>query len=66
MEEVTCPLCSEKVPKQAMRYHTTLDDLLLQVVLKDHPDWKEYDQAMVQQDAVVVLVKPERVYGRIR
>ena len=33
---------------------------------KDHPDWEEYDSAMVQQDAVVVLVKPERVYGLLR
>jgi len=33
---------------------------------KDHPDWEEYDRAMVEQDAVVVLVSPERVYGRIR
>ena len=33
---------------------------------KDHPDWEEYDQAMVKQDAVVVFVKPERVYGKLR
>ncbi len=33
---------------------------------KDHPDWEEYDQAMVKQDAVIVLVKPERVYGKLR
>ena len=33
---------------------------------KDHPDWEEYDGAMVEQDAVVVLVRPERVYGAIR
>ena len=32
----------------------------------DHPDWEEYDRAMVQQDAVIVLVSPERVYGMIR
>jgi hypothetical protein len=32
----------------------------------EHPDWKEYDQAMVQQDAVVVLVTPQRVYGQLR
>ena len=32
---------------------------------KDHPDWEEYDRAMVEQDAVVFLVPPERVYGRI-
>ena len=33
---------------------------------KDHPDWEEYDRAMVEQDAVVVLVSPERVYGLLR
>ena len=33
---------------------------------KDHPDWDEYDQAMVDQQAVVALVKPERVYGLLR
>ena len=32
----------------------------------DHPDWEEYDQAMRQQDAVVVLVRPQRVYGLLR
>ena len=32
----------------------------------DHPDWEEYDRAMVQQDAVIVLVDPQRVYGMIR
>jgi preprotein translocase subunit Sss1 len=32
----------------------------------DHPDWEEYDQAMVKQDAVIVLVEPQRVYGMIR
>ena len=33
---------------------------------QDHPDWEEYDQAMRQQDAVVVLVRPQRVYGLLR
>jgi PPOX class probable F420-dependent enzyme len=32
---------------------------------KDHPDWEEYDRAMVEQDAVVVFVPPQRVYGRV-
>ena len=32
----------------------------------DHPDWEEYDEAMVRQDGVIVLVEPERIYGRIR
>jgi PPOX class probable F420-dependent enzyme len=33
---------------------------------KDHPDWEEYDQAMRQQDAVAVLVRPQRIYGLLR
>ena len=32
----------------------------------DHPDWAEYGYSMVGQDAIVVLVRPERVYGLIR
>ena len=32
----------------------------------DHPDWDEYDVAMRRQDAVVVLVRPERIYGLLR
>lgn len=33
---------------------------------KEHPDWEEYDRAMRQQDAVIVLVRPEKVYGLVR
>ena len=33
---------------------------------RDHPNWEEYDRAMVEQDAVGVLVRPERVYGKLR
>ena len=32
----------------------------------EHPDWDEYDQAMIDQEAVIVLVSPERVYGLLR
>lgn len=32
----------------------------------EHPDWDEYDRAMVQQEAVVVMVRPQRVYGLLR
>ncbi len=32
----------------------------------EHPDWEEYDQAMIDQEAVIVLVTPERVYGLLR
>ena len=59
---------------QLKDYHNTTAEefrVLLREVFracgdKDHPDWEEYDQAMVKQDAVVVLVKPERVYGNLR
>lgn len=59
---------------QLLDYHNT-DAEELRVLLrevfracgdKDHPDWEEYDQAMVQQDAVTVFVRPERVYGMLR
>lgn len=32
----------------------------------EHPNWNEYDQVMQQQDAVVVLVRPDRIYGLLR
>lgn len=32
----------------------------------EHPDWDEYDQAMIDQEAVIVLVNPKRVYGLLR
>lgn len=33
---------------------------------QDHPNWEEYDQAMVRQDAVAVIVPPDRVYAKLR
>ena len=32
----------------------------------EHPNWDEFDQAMIDQKAVAVLVTPERVYGLLR
>ena len=31
-----------------------------------HSDWEEFDEAMVKQGAVIVLVHPNRVYGLLR
>ena len=31
-----------------------------------HPDWEEYDEAMIRQKAVIVTLKPVRVYGLLR
>ena len=30
---------------------------------KEHPDWEEYDRAMVEQRRLIVLVKPGRLFG---
>lgn len=29
----------------------------------EHPDWEEYDRAMVEDKRAVVVVVPERIYG---
>ena len=58
---------------QLIDYHNTDPEEVRQLLRdvfracgdSDHPDWAEYDQAMRQQDAVVVLVSPQRVYGRL-
>jgi len=31
-----------------------------------HPDWEEYDEAMIRQKAVIVSLIPVRVYGLLR
>ena len=31
-----------------------------------HPNWEEYDEAMVRQEAVIALVHPNKVYGLLR
>ena len=31
-----------------------------------HPNWEEYDEAMVKQDAVIVLVQPNTLYALLR
>lgn len=49
----------------AEEYRVLLRDVFRACGDKDHPDWEEYDRAMVQQDAVTVFVTPERVYGRL-
>jgi len=33
---------------------------------EDHPNWQEYDEAMVKERRVLLMVKPERFYGLVR
>ena len=30
---------------------------------KDHPDWEEFDQAMISDQRVAVIIEPEKIYG---
>ncbi|HEY8691756.1 MAG TPA: PPOX class F420-dependent oxidoreductase [Chloroflexota bacterium] len=33
---------------------------------EDHPNWQEYDEAMVRDQRVLLVVKPEKFYGMVR
>lgn len=45
---------------------TMLRDVYMACSDTPHPDWEEFDEAMVKQDAVIVLVKPNKIYGMLR
>ena len=51
---------------EAEKFRAMLRELFRACGDKDHPNWEEYDQAMRQQDAVAVLVRPQRIYGLLR
>ena len=42
----------------------TLRDVYKAAAGKDHPDWNEYDRAMVLDKRVTVIVIPSHIYGR--
>ena len=41
-----------------------LREVYLAAAGKEHPDWEEYDRAMVEQGRVAVLLRPDRVVGQ--
>jgi len=43
-----------------------LRDVYMSCSDSPHPDWKEYDDAMVNQKAVIVQVEPSKLYGLVR
>ena len=49
----------------AEQMRVMLRDVYMACGDKEHPDWVEYDLAMKRQRAVVVLVRPDRVYGQL-
>ncbi len=44
-------------------YRQTLRDVYRTASGEEHPDWEEYDQAMLEQRRSAVIVIPDRVYG---
>jgi PPOX class probable F420-dependent enzyme len=48
----------------ADEYRETLRDVYRTSAGVEHPNWPEYDQAMVDDRRFAVLVTPEHVYGR--
>ena len=44
-------------------YRETLRDVYRTASGEEHPNWEEYDQAMLDQLRSAVIVVPERVYG---
>ncbi len=50
----------------AERLRVMLREVYMACSDTEHPDWEEYDRAMVDQEAVIALVSPERVYGLLR
>ena len=60
-----CPGVGKFICKNCFDGRVELREVFRACGDKDHPDWEEYDEAMVKQDAVIVLVKPDRVYGKM-
>ena len=48
---------------EADELRQALRDVYRAVGRKEHPDWEEYDQAMLDDRRAAVVVIPERVYG---
>ncbi len=44
-------------------YRTALRDVYRTASGEDHPNWDEYDAAMLEQKRSAVIVVPQRVYG---
>jgi PPOX class probable F420-dependent enzyme len=54
-------LSSENTKAEELRI--ALRDVYRAAAGKEHPDWDDYDRAMVKDKRVVIIVAPERVYG---
>lgn len=48
----------------AEKLRLALRDVFRAAAGKEHPDWDEYDRAMAEQQRVVILLRPGRVFLR--
>ena len=48
----------------ADEYRETLREVYCAAAGREHPDWPEYDQAMLDDGRYAVIVTPAHVYGR--
>ncbi len=56
-------LSSDTTDAEALR--TAFRDVYRAAAGKEHPDWEEYDRVMVEDRRVIVIVRPEHVYGTV-
>ena len=47
----------------AEQLRQTLREVYRACAGRDHPDWDEYDRAMVQDRRAAIIVRPEHIYG---
>ncbi len=56
-------LSSDNTDAEALR--VAFRDVFRAAAGKEHPDWDEYDRVMVEDRRVIVIVRPEHVYGTL-
>ncbi len=45
MKEEICPLCDKKVDKEDFIYHNEIEEVLIDLIKKNHPRWISKDGA---------------------
>ena len=56
-------LSQENTPAEELR--VAFREVFRSAAGKEHPDWDEYDRVMVEDRRVIVIVRPEHVYGTV-
>ncbi|MED5410519.1 MAG: TIGR03618 family F420-dependent PPOX class oxidoreductase [Chloroflexota bacterium] len=64
VEGTVCMMDYSSTDKELMR--TKLREAYMSCSDTPHPDWEEYDEAMIRQKAIIVSINPNRIYGLLR